>query len=329
MNISCLYGISPNVFGFRIALASLYFMMTLTATILNCLVLAAIWKTSSLHKPSYILLANMAAADLINGGFIAPSMALSQIGKVKIWKSFYCELMGITRSLSYWMSAASIFILTFISVDRLLAVSLRNRYQTVVTLRRVTFVALLSWASPLLLILSIAVDFSESKFEMFMPLTGAILIIVLGTNIVSYSMAYRFLKKLTSSVSSTNGTSRHSVEGVEVSSNVTTNKYRKTLNTMVIICVLLVLFFTPFLVCSLQMSGMFLTKGKAYEREEDERRYTFWLATECLVISNSAVNPLLYLWRMKDLREAIRAIVRKISCIQKLKCLNEQQNQDA
>lgn len=306
MYVKCFYGISIifHTPVFYIIMSSLYVIIAIPTIILNLLVLVAIWKTPSLHKPSYVLLANIAVADFMNGVLFQPLMVLNYVAMVEYRIEMHCTLAFIGRLFGYYTSGISILTLAAISVDRLLASSLKNRYHTVVTLRRVICFASLSWAVLCILALVIGVDYSTRKFPLYMIAMGIIVFALLVIIVICYSMAYYHLKNLTCTVSPNNGE-----DTVQVSSNMTATKYRKILNTMVIVCAILLLFYVPFFI-----SSIIVFKVKDAPIEEIKLGYIFWRLGELIIVSNSAINPVLYLWRMRDLRAAVNTIARGIFC---------------
>lgn len=297
---------SPRLYHYRLSLASMYIIIALSATFLNAIVLVAIKKTSSLHKSSYVLLANLAASDLINGLIVSSAMGLGQIAKIEYWSRIYCEFMFCSRLVCYWTTSVSVFTLTLISVDRFLAVALKHRYKTIVTMKRAILSIIPCWLLPLGLSLTLAVNFSGSKFDIFVFASGILLMLLLVIIVINYSMAFYILKKITNTTAP-NADSNH------VNPTMNIRKYRNTFNTMIIICLVVLLFYLPTAVgfVNMKSQAMVLSKGESYNQHQ-ERIYVFWLASELVVMSNSVINPLLYIWRMKELRTAMIAVVKKL-----------------
>ena len=94
----------------------------------NILTLIAFHWESSLHSPSKLLLHSVATTDLFAGLFSEPVI-------ITYWMSVLNEHWNICRCAlvvriitGHILGGASLFTLTTISVDRLLALSLRLRY---------------------------------------------------------------------------------------------------------------------------------------------------------------------------------------------------------
>ena len=111
--------------------------LSITAFFGNALILVALYKESSLHSPSKVLLSNLAANDLCVGLIIEPLTVIYLLSVVnEHWN--ICRYLAVTCSvISAILFAVSLLTLTAISVDRLLALLLALRYKQVVTLKRV------------------------------------------------------------------------------------------------------------------------------------------------------------------------------------------------
>ena len=123
-----------------LSLSLINILLGITATVGNTLILIALHKETSLHKPSKVLLYNLVASDLCAGFviFVFGAQGISILQRR--WQ--ICRLLylvyGIAGNISIPVSLSTI---TAISVDRLLALLLKIRYRQVVTLRKVYAVA--------------------------------------------------------------------------------------------------------------------------------------------------------------------------------------------
>jgi hypothetical protein len=77
-----------------------------------------------------------------------------------------------------------------------------------------------------------------------------------------------------------------------------------------VFCILL--FYLPY-VCSGIVIGVTLKAGQGSGQEASSVLiHKLLTSSEVIVLINSSVNPLLYLWRMKDLRQAAVTTLRRI-----------------
>jgi hypothetical protein len=80
MNSSCNYNIfNLKLAAHRIAVSTIASTTAVTAVLLNSLVLYSIWKTPSLHKPSYVLIASLALTDLVIGAVVEPLGVITNV----------------------------------------------------------------------------------------------------------------------------------------------------------------------------------------------------------------------------------------------------------
>ena len=114
------------------------FSLCAAAVLGNVAVLMTIWKTPSLHSPANMLLASLAVSDL-GVGFVSQPLFIV---------FFFSTTQTVT--LANFMSSslfctATIVTLTAIVLDRFLAIHMHLRYQSLVTVFRVSLVVLFNW----------------------------------------------------------------------------------------------------------------------------------------------------------------------------------------
>ena len=119
--------------------------LSVTAFLENALILIALRKESSLHPPSKLLLRSLATTDLCVGLIAEPLFVTYCISEVnEHWNICrYVYDAGITTT--YILCGVSLWIMTAISVDRLLALLLGLRYRQVVTLKRTYVIVITLW----------------------------------------------------------------------------------------------------------------------------------------------------------------------------------------
>ncbi|KAL9988210.1 hypothetical protein ACROYT_G002629 [Oculina patagonica] len=120
--------------------------LCITATLGNILILVALQKDCHLRPPAKLLFRSLASTDLCVGLISQPCFVLFLISAARqSWLSS-CEIAeGIVHITSAVLCGISLYTLTAISVDRLLALLLGLRYRQVVTLVRVRRVIIISW----------------------------------------------------------------------------------------------------------------------------------------------------------------------------------------
>ena len=128
----------------EISLSAINMLLGITAIIGNTVIIIALYKETSLHKPSKVLLCNLVASDLCVGfvqlAFGARGISILQ-GRWQTCRHLYL-VRGIAGNISV---SVSLLTITAISVDRLLALLVRLRYRQVVTVTKVHAIAVVSW----------------------------------------------------------------------------------------------------------------------------------------------------------------------------------------
>ena len=120
-------------------------LLSLVAVFANILILYALYKASSLHSPSKAMLCSLALSDLGVGAIVQPLFVAYRWAQIKGTLPNLCIAGIVSHIEGSHLSAVSFLTMTAISLDRLLALSLRLRYQSIVTLKRVFILLLLIW----------------------------------------------------------------------------------------------------------------------------------------------------------------------------------------
>ena len=144
--LACSTEFTGQVHNHLIVLLALNSFMAITAFLGNTLILVALHKMSSLHAPSKLLFRSLAVTDLCVGLIVQPVSVSYFISALKERWNMICRYVSVISAVAaYILSGASLFTLTAISVDRLLALLLGLRYRQVVTLKRIYLIVTLSW----------------------------------------------------------------------------------------------------------------------------------------------------------------------------------------
>lgn len=120
-------------------------VFSLITAIGNLIILQVIWRKQELHTPSFILLFCLAASDLLVGLVCQPFYVAYKITELIDNFGAYCILRMI-QSISGWTTTGvSLAILSGVSIDRLLVLTLHLRYNTIVTVQRVLQTVFVVW----------------------------------------------------------------------------------------------------------------------------------------------------------------------------------------
>jgi hypothetical protein len=133
------FGISVIVFNSISAVA---------ATLLNVLVILAIWKTPSLQTPSSILLCNLALTELLRGTVGQSTSIMYYVSALMKWCGPFRTLYIVASSLGYGLTSITVLTLIAIAVDRLLAILKKTSYKSIVTKKRLLNMIIFVWIVP-------------------------------------------------------------------------------------------------------------------------------------------------------------------------------------
>jgi len=272
--------------------ADLNSFLSITTFLGNALIVIALHKESSLHPPSKLLLRCLATTDLCVGLFAEPLC-------VGCWMSVVTEHWNMCRYISVAglvtsniLCGVSLGTMTAISVDRLLALLLGLRYRQVVTLNRVYVVVITFWF--------VSTVFSAMSFwnPLITFLYGTVGIpLVLIISIFSYTKIFLTLRNLQNQV-------QQNVQQPNQTNQLNIARYKKAVSTAILLQLTLVACYLPYVVTSaLATSG-----GRSLSV------YTAWHYTVTSVFLNSSLNPILYCWKIEEVRQAVKNTIRQLSC---------------
>ena len=279
-----------------IFLSVLNIFLSITAFLGNTLILVALHKESSLHPPSKLLFRSLAATDLCVGIIVQPLYVTRWIsGMYEQWDT--CRSTFTTFIItSRMLCLVSLLTLAAISVDRLLALLLGLRYRQVVTIKRTYVTVLAFWVSAF--VGSEIFPWNELLSYWYSYIVGMLCV---AASIYSYTRIFLRLRHHQTQV-------QDNVTG-QPNQTIPLNiaRYRKTAATALWLQLTLVVCYFPFIVVA----------PFAFREIRSSLSSPFYLAlasTVTLFLFNSSVNPILYCWKIKELRQIVKEIVRQLFC---------------
>ena len=285
-----------NVKDELIVLSTLNIFLSITAFLGNTLIFTALRRKNSLYPPSKLLYRSLAITDLCVGVIVQP-LCVAYLMSVKserwdICYNFYVALFVA----SYILCAVSLFILTAISVDRLLALLLGLRYRQVVTLKRTHIAVIGLW------IMCIVGGASKTFWNTLITSWYLHIVTVLCLVITISAYTNIFLSLRHNQIHVQN----HVAQG-QPSQAIPLNiaRYRKAVYSALWVQVALFVCYLPF--CITQVFIIHLKSVKFSPSVYLAKTFSF-----TLVFLNSSLNPLLYCWKIKEVRQAVKDTVREI-----------------
>jgi len=267
----------------QIVISALNIPLSLTAFLANLVIIIALQKPSSLHPPSKLLLGCLASTDLCVGLIMQPLYVVYLMSSEDYRRCYYVQRIFIATATVF--SGFSAITLTAISVDR-----------QVVTLRRVWVLVAFIWLNNISI--SATLIFNGDIFLKVLTIEGMLCVIISS---FCYSKTYFMLRQHQVQVQD------HVQEGqlTGVGTGINLARYKKTVSSALWVQTIFLLSYLPFgfTIAVVVITGLVTPS-----------LYVAVFATVCLVSLNSSLNPFLYCWKMRELRQAVKDTIRGIWC---------------
>ena len=285
--------------GVEIFLIALNIFLSITATLGNALILVTLRNVSSIHPPTKLLFRCLAVTDLCVGLICQPLYVYLNIG------NFIRELWYVNYFFYFVLLAVSPLTSAAISVDRLLALLLGLRYRHVVTLRRVRVVIACVWFIAVSNASLDCVAWVLSKYKVTLASFWtfiALIMVCIIISLFSYLKIFLTLRHQQAQV-------RDHVQPEQssrVRSVLNIARYKKTVYSVAWIQFAMLACYGPYIV----MAFLWHFGNIDYSTET----MITGKVSSCLIFLNSSLNPVLYCWRIKDVRQEVKNTIRKCLC---------------
>ena len=287
---SSIVGLQPQSIYF----SAVNIFLSITAFLGNFLILVALNKESSLHPPSKILYRCLATTDLLVGLVTQPLAATYWISLVHEHWSLCRYARGALYISGFALCGVSLLTLTAISVDRLLALLLGIRYRQIVTLKRTCIITATFW------IFSVAAaSFSVSHARITLWCSIIVIPSCSVISIASYTKIFRTLRHNQAQVQ----------DRVQQQSSQTTAlnmaRYSKAVSSALWVQLALAVCYAPTVLVLLVQASR-----KTYSSHV----VVINAIADILTYFNSTLNPFLYCWKVKEVRQAVKQTIRQALC---------------
>ena len=280
----------------RTIISALNVLFAIVALMGNVLIFVALRKVSSLHPPSKLLFGCLTSTDFCVG-LISQPLFVTFIFAPQLSKLCYYTTI-LSNTIGYIFSGVSLLTVTTISVDRLLALTLRLRYRQVVTLRRVWVLVVFFWLFSTGF--SIAMLYKRRIAE---TISSIIILSCLVTSIFCYMKIYLTLHRRQSEVKT--NTPQGPANEARIPLNIA--RYRQTVSSALWVQMTLLFCYLPFAVATGLRGVLGLRSASLHQAHA---------VTITLLLLNSTLNPFLYCWKIRDVRQAVKDTIRKLNCFQ-------------
>ena len=292
--------------GVDIFLIALNIFLSISATLGNALILVALRNVSSIHPPTKLLFRCLAVTDMCVGLLCEPLYVYVKYITMSLdIGNYIVELDYVSLFIICVLLSVTILTSAAISVDRLLALLLGLRYRHVVTLCRVRVLIACVWFIVVSngFLYCVASILFHDKLELASLWTFrafGIFSIIVST--FSYTKIFFTLRHQQAQV-------RDHVQPEQssrVRSVLNIARYKKTVYGVAWIQFAMLACYGPITV----MGFLWYFGNIDYSTEIRIAKEFF----RCLVFLNSSLNPVLYCWRIKDVRQEVKNTIRKCLC---------------
>ena len=275
--------------GLIVTLFALNVFLSITASLGNILILIALYKVPSLHPPTKLLFRCLAFTDLGVGLVTQPFIAIIILSVITdINSSFLYYVAKVNTASAFVFCGVSTGASTAISVDRLLALLLGLRYKHVITLRRVRAIVICVWLFAILAALLLLLW----NYLLSVIIGSVLVTLCVVISILSYAMIFIRLRQHQHQIN-------HLQQGqpYEQSTPLNIAKYKKTVSSIAWVQLTLMACYVTFAIMVVLVNtgqivgfnGISLT----------------------LVYLNSSLSPILYCWKINEVRQAVKDTIRQ------------------
>lgn len=271
----------------NVAVLVLNGIFCITATVQNLPVIAAILKTRSLYTPSNVLLCSLAMTDLATGCVVHPIFIAFKVQLLH--DHFSCTLALIKEGMVIYTGVLSMLTLLAISLERLIALRVHLRYRELVTIPRVLTVVVTTWLSWGLVVCAWPLGLGIYVVS----LVSVVIIMVVAVALaVICAIIFRILRRHQNVIR--DQTKFHAEEAKTLS------RSRKSAAAILYVVVLFFIFYSP---CAYATIVFNVTK------DFNIGQNILWDITVTVALMNASVNPMLYYWKMGNIRRAVKNVL--------------------
>ena len=273
-----------------------HIFLSITAVLGNALILLALYRESSLHPASKLLYRNLAITDICVGFTVDP-LGIIRFTPMANKREHIChQVYKCSVIISYTLCSVSLLTMTVLSLDRLLALLLGLRYRQVVTLKRTYATITLLW---LVSTINATMYLLNPLITCWSANIGIALCLV--TSILAYSRIFLTLRHNQIQVQG------HVPQGQQRQSPaipLNIARYRKAVSSVLWVQVTVVVCYLPY--------G--IMEAVTFQEDVSLPVYIASEYTSALVYLNSSLNPLLYCWKIREVRQAVKNTLRLNCC---------------
>ena len=276
-------------------------LLILPATFGNAFTFLLIWKTPSLQCPSNVLISLLACSDFFVGTIVQPTFVTASVALLRKQITKHCVILLVSDVFAWMFGSASFLTLTFITIDKYIALYYSLRYKDIVTTKRVACTVGFSWMLCAIFAPLILVYVRNIKVAVLFVLP--IFFFVMGVNTWCYYKIMRIVRRHHVQIHDQASAINHS--SLPGQNSWQMSRYVKSLKTAFYIAGAFVLCYMP--LAAFLIFLKFSSKGAISKHAIS----AMLIVAESVVYLNSSLNPVIYFWRVTNLRRAAVNQLRK------------------
>ena len=283
--------ISKTTTGVVEFFSGLNIFLAFTAFLGNVLILFALRRVTSIHQPTKLLFQCLAMTDLCVGFIVQPLFCayfMLHVREMNVNSLYY--ILKVGGGLTNILCGISVLTSTAINVDRLLALMLGMRYKHVVTFSRIRYVVISFWLTGALF-----VALWVWRRDIGQKLSSTFIVLSLITSISSFVKIYLRLRQHQTQIQN------NFPQGFlsELGNQLNIARYKKTVSSILWVQFALLVCYVPYgILAGTKMLDSVVPK----------------MATETMIFINSSLNPVLYCWKIGEVRKKVKGIIGQLWC---------------
>ena len=256
-------------------------LFSVTALVGNTIILLSLRRCSSLHPSSKALFVSLAMSDFAIGLVGQPLFAAYTLAIAWNNAGVFCAV-GLPYSLvASFLALVSFWSLTVIALDRYLALILRFRYRAIVTVRRIVALLVPGWFLIAFCTASLTISVQVRQIVSNVFLLSCLLL-----------SSYLYIKIYVS-------LRRHKLS-MQGRSSFNMSYYRQSLDSMFLIFCLFLVTYLPFVCALATMTVLGFNSSSLLALD----------ITSFVGLLNSSLNPVVYFWRIRDIKREVKNLIR-------------------
>ena len=250
--------------------------------------------------PSNVFICCLGISDFTVGLLTQPCFVIHKIGEILHWLGMYCATRMVLESLGNITSGASVLTMAGANIERCLALFFHLRYDEFVIVRRVLFSVACFW---IFLIALALFRVFLIRPEVYNTIFIALLSLCLLSTYLAYANILRCVRQHERRINTELIVMRSKIEEKAAPlRNIL--RYKKSTINMIIIVGVFTACFQPLLCVKLAHKVLgYTVPVKA-----------LYVVASTIVLLNSSLNPLVYFWRMKTMRIAVKTVFKDRLC---------------